>query len=128
MAAHPRGTAGSHKGPHTAPPEPLPLRDSPRHCKKPTPVGLSRVGFCHGERHRGGAGAAWGGVGALVAARRASWRVGPSIPHGRSPGPLPRIHATPAPPRGGISAPQKPTPERGEAWSGVGALVAARRP
>ncbi len=99
MAAHPRGTAGSHKGPHTAPPEPLPLRDSPRHCKKPTPVGLSRVGFCHGERHRGGAGAAWGGVGALVAARRASWRVGPSIPHGRSPA------------RGGISAPQKPTPE-----------------
>ena len=79
---------------------------------------LSRVGFCHGERHRGGAGAAWGGVGALVAARRASWRVGPSIPHGWPPGPLPRIHSTPAPPRGGISAPQKPTPERWLVWGG----------
>src|SRR6266571_5529446 len=82
--------------------------------KTPTSLALSRVGFCHGERHRGGAGAAWGGVGALVAARRASWRVGPSIPHGRPQGPLPHIHATPAPPRGGISAPQKPTPERGD--------------
>ncbi|SRR6266568_5884271 len=62
-------------------------------------------GIAEGQERRGC------GVGALVAARRASWRVGPSIPHGRSPGPLPRIHATPAPPRGGISAPQKPTPE-----------------
>src|SRR6266581_3653581 len=62
-------------------------------------------GIAEGQERRGC------GVGALVAARRASCRVGPSIPHGRSPGPLPRIHATPAPPRGGISAPQKPTPE-----------------
>src|SRR6266568_9534205 len=87
--------------------------------RTPAPC-LSRVGFCHGERHRVGAGAVWCGVGALVAARRASCRVGPSIPHGRPQGPhtqsprlRPRIHATPAPPRGGISAPQKPTPERG---------------
>ncbi len=64
-----------------------------------------------------------GGVGALVAARRASCRVGPSIPHGRPQGPhtqsprlRPRIHATPAPTRGGISAPQKPTPERRASW------------
>src|SRR6266700_6262662 len=80
--------------------------------RTPAPC-LSRVGFCHGERHRVGAGAVWCGVGALVAARRASWRVGPSTPPGRPQGPLPRIHATPAPTRGGISAPQKPTPERG---------------
>src|SRR6266700_2609963 len=85
--------------------------------RTPSPC-VSRVGFCHGERHRVGAGAVWCGVGALVAARRASCRVGPSIPHGRPQGPhtqsprlRPRIHATPAPPRGGISAPQKPTPE-----------------
>src|SRR6266581_3632973 len=43
---------------------------------------LSGVGFLKKENKRVGAGAAWSGVGALVAARRASWRVGPS-PCGR---------------------------------------------
>ncbi len=38
-----------------------------------TPTRLSGGGFCHGEGHRVGAGAAWSGVGALVAARRACW-------------------------------------------------------
>ncbi len=59
---------------------------------------------------RVGAGAGLSGVGALVAARRAWWRVGPS-PRGRPQGPTPHIRATPAPTRGGVSTPQKPTPE-----------------
>src|SRR6266571_7220490 len=60
---------------------------------------LSGVGFLKKENKRVGAGAAWSGVGALVAARRASWRVGPS-PCGRPQGPhtqSPRLRPASAP-------------------------------
>src|SRR6266704_5013045 len=45
-------------------------------------VGITSQGevLCHDEVKRVGAGAAWSGIGALVAARRALWRMRPSTP------------------------------------------------
>src|SRR6266581_676887 len=58
------------------------------------------------RRGRSGAERGWGPCGCPPCL----WRVGPS-PRGRPQGPTPHIRATPAPTRGGVSTPQKPTPE-----------------
>ena len=76
---------------------------------------LSGVGFCHGEGHRVGAGAAWSGVGALVAARRACWvddHGCASSATGGHKGPYPA--SAPLPPLREVVSPlsKKPTRER----------------